>query len=290
MRGTLHFVAATDLRWMLQLRTRDRGESRRLQELELDDATLARCRRVLESELADGARTRAELMDALGAAGIATGGQRGYHVLGWAAETGAICFAPPRGKQQTFVLLDSWVPTTPPVARDEALALLATRYVTGHGPVTPQDFGAWSGLPAADVRAALHLAGAQLEQVGIAGRDYWLARVAATAPASRRVLLLPAFDEFFIGYRDRAAMLDPEHASRIAPGKNGVLRPTMLVDGRFVGTWSRSRSRAGIEVRAEPFTTFGAPATRSFAVAARRYARFVGEPFAGGSDADSSRA
>ena len=45
MRGTLHFVAAEDVRWMLELLTPKvvRGAASRLRQLELDDRVFGRC-------------------------------------------------------------------------------------------------------------------------------------------------------------------------------------------------------------------------------------------------------
>jgi len=44
-------------------------------------------------------------------------------------------------------------------------------------------------------------------------------------------VLLPGFDEFLLGYRDRSAGLDPEHRDRIVPGEKGVFNPTVVADG-----------------------------------------------------------
>jgi hypothetical protein len=72
-------------------------------------------------------------------AGISTNNQRGYHLLWYTAQTGLICMGPREGKHQTFVLLDEWVPGTKELSKDEALALLAERYFTSHGPATIHD-------------------------------------------------------------------------------------------------------------------------------------------------------
>ena len=152
MRGTLHFVAAEDVRWMLALLTPRilARAARRHQQLALDEATFARSETLFTNALENGrSLTRNQMMDVLEQAGISTKGQRGYHILGWAAQNGLICFGPRQGKQHTFVLLDEWLPSGKSLSREEALAELAHRYFTGHGPATIQDFIWWSGLPAA---------------------------------------------------------------------------------------------------------------------------------------------
>ena len=59
---------------------------------------------------------------------------------------------------------------------------------------------------------------------------------AETEPSQRaRVHLLPGFDEYVLGYKDRSAILAPEHSQAIVPGGNGVFRPTIVVDGEISG-------------------------------------------------------
>lgn len=89
--------------------------------------------------------------------GIAADGQRGVHILGRLAQEGLICFGPRQGKQQTFVLLEEWVPESRGLLRDEALAELALRYFTSHGPATISDYAWWSGLTVRDARAGLSM-------------------------------------------------------------------------------------------------------------------------------------
>ncbi len=143
MRGTLHVVAAEDERWLLALTSAGnvkRSAYRRTQ-LELDDATLTRSRKTLINALQGGHQlTREELFAALLRPKIPTTGQRGYHLLWDAAVHELLCYAAPRGKDQTFALLDEWLPKTKPKLHEEALAELARRYFTSRGPATLKDF------------------------------------------------------------------------------------------------------------------------------------------------------
>src|SRR3712207_9152811 len=47
-----------------------------------------------------------------------------------------ICFGAREGKQQTFALLEEWVPESKTFVRGEALGELARRYFESHGPAT----------------------------------------------------------------------------------------------------------------------------------------------------------
>jgi hypothetical protein len=277
MRGTLHFVAAEDARWMLQLMTprvvaASAGHLER--EYGLDEKAFGRSGEVVTRALEGGRRlTRDALYRALENARISTAAGRGLHLTWRMAHDGLICFGPREGKQQTFVLLDEWVPGAKRMARDEALAELARRYFTSHGPATVHDFAWWSGLLLSDAADGLAMASGALVSLDLADRKYWTAPSAPPGGSSPRAFLLPAFDEYTVAYRDRGAVLEPAHA-RHADGMD-VLRPAIVVNGRVVGTWARTLGKGSVEVGVSPFTRLGATARRAAAAATRRYAAFL---------------
>ena len=282
MRGTLHFVAAQDVRWLLALLTPRviAHSAGRYRQLELDEVTFARSKEVFARALQGGKQlTRDEMLQELEQAGISTAGQRGYHLLGRAAQDGLICFGTRRGKQQTFTLLDEWVPLTRSLPRDEALAELTRRYFTSHGPATVQDLMHWAGLTAAEAKTGLAAAGKALVQVTVADRVYWMPCEAPEINhATPSVHLLPGFDEYLLGYRDRSAVLDPAHAQRICPGGNGMFSPTIVIDGVVTGTWRRTFKGGAVVVETTPFRPLTAAENDALAAAADRYGRFLGLP------------
>ncbi len=281
MRGTIHFVAAADVRWMLELLTprvieRSKG---RMKQLGLDTQTIAASSDVVVKALQGGRQlSRPALYAVLEEANISTSGQRGLHILGRLAHERLICFGPRAGKQPTFTLLDEWVPASPALSRHESLATLAARYFTSHGPATIQDFMWWSGLTATDATAALNMADAQLTHVLIEGQRYYRSRHEhETAEASHEAYLLPPFDEFLVAYRDRSASLDPQYNSLIVPGGNGIFNPIVVIDGRVVGTWKRVFKKQSVVMTFSPFTTFDQAHTSAIMACAERYAAFVGK-------------
>ena len=280
MRGTLHFVAAADVRWMLELLAPRvvANTARRYQQLELDDRTFARSRELFTEALGGGKQlSRPAMYQVLEAAGIPTAGQRGIHILSRLAHEGLLCFGAREGKQPTFVLLDEWVSGTPRLDHDEALAELARRYFTGHGPATVPDLMWWSGLPATDARAALAMAKAGLDHVEVDGQTYWMGLEVSSGGGSPATLhLLAPFDEYLLGYRDRSAVLDPLHATKVNPGNNGMFSPTIMVGGRIVGTWKRVIKRNAVVITSHPFDTLAEDELDAFAAAAEEYAAFLG--------------
>ena len=151
---------------------------------------------------------------------------------------GTLCLAGRRGKQHTFALLDEWIPKSKAPERDEALAELACRYFTSHGPATIRDFMWWAGLTAKDAAIALDGAAVNLAKEDFSGCTYWQGtrRAKVHERESPQVQLLPAFDEYTVGYQDRALLADP--ASRMS--KMGILGPVVVVDGRVAGLWKRT--------------------------------------------------
>ena len=276
MRGTLHFTAAEDLGWMLSL-TADRIAARaagRHRQLGISDDDLATCRAIAERLLADGPRSRSELVAAFDAAGQPTAAQRGNHILLNLSIYGTLVFGPVTGKQQSFALLDDWVRSPRRLDRDEALAEFALRYFTSHGPATVNDFAWWASLTLTDARAGLAAVSDHLESFG----DYWHAP--GLTPADG-VFALPGFDEFLLGYSDRSAALHSDHAERVVPGSNGMFMPTVVVDGEVVGTWKRAVTAKGVTVTSEAFGALSARHAKGFAAASARYAQFMGTTLRG---------
>ena len=251
LRGTLHFVAAADARWILDLlapRIRANNAGRR-RNFELDDLVLGRSKEVVVHALQGGNRlTRNALFRLLEKAHISTAGGRGLQITWWLAHEGLICFGLRQGKQQTFVLLDEWIPQSQMLERDEALAELARRYFTSRGPATLADFAWWSGLTVADAKSGIEMAQAHLVQEMIGDRAYYRSdSLPAFHDLSESAALLPAYDEFTIAYADRSAFFDPQDARKLIT-ENGIFRPTVVINGEMVGIWKRTFVKETLEI------------------------------------------
>jgi hypothetical protein len=290
LRPTWHFVLPTDIRWLLAL-TAPRvkaGLASRHRQLGLDSRTLRRSSAAVERALRDAAQlTRDELREVLGRAGIQADGVRMAHVMGWAELDGIVCSGPRRGKQFTYALLDARAPAGPTRTRDEALATLARRYFASRGPATVHDFAKWSGLTLADARRGLQAVESELRRDVVDDRAYWTsgaappARAASgrAASASGRAHLLSIFDEYISGYKDRSAIVAPEHARKLWPMGNAVTH-VIILDGQIVGTWRRRLEAKTVTVEPRFFEPSTNAAKRAVAAAARRYGDFLGLPVA----------
>jgi hypothetical protein len=281
MRGTLQVVAAFDVRWMLALLApRNIAKSaRRHQQLDLDEATFARSSETLTSVLQGGKPlTRTELLLALEQAGITMDGQRGYHILRQAAQEKLICLGPVEDGQQTFVLLDESVPRGKNIEGDEALAELAERYFRSHGPATLQDYVWWSGLLVADARAGLDMAKTRLHQETIDGQTYWMPQNnSISKDPTSTAYLLPAFDEYFLGYKARNAVLVSKYDKQVV-SSNGVFRPMVVIDGQIVGIWKRAIKKGSVVITASPFNSLTTAENEALLAAVNQYGAFLGQP------------
>jgi hypothetical protein len=279
MRGTLHFVAANDIRWMLRLLTPhvlNRSIANYKQE-GLDDTVFKKCIKIVEKALqGEKALTRDGLYTALNAAKITTAGQRGLHIIGYLAQKEVICFGVRDGKQQTFVLLDEWLPGAKHIDREEALAIVTKKYFLSRGPATVNDFMTWSGLQEKDVKTGLDIVSTELSQATVKDKLYWFSKELR----DHKILgvkryLLPAFDEFLKGYADRSLSLDDQYSSKFIL-KNGLFNPLIVEKGRVIGTWKRTFVKDKVVIEAKLFDKSKVKPP-NIIVAAKQYAAFLGK-------------
>ena len=286
MRGTLHLVAPEDLRWMLDLTAERLTKSiaARHRELGITWADIEKCRDIaLEHIAASGPVSRAGLFQVFDAAGQPTQGQRGIHILGTLCRHAWLVQGPLAKNQQLLMAFDGWIPVSRNLERDEALAEFLLRYFRSHGPATLADFAWWTQLPLAEVRAAFENVRGRLVEHRFGGAGYWMSPETAAlldsgAPGARSVLLLPGFDEFLLGYRDRSAVLPLEHSDRIVPGGNGVFKKTLVAGGEVIGTWAVERGNrpaAVVPELFEPARNLGPAAQAALRKAADRYLSFL---------------
>ena len=283
LRPTWHFVTPADIRWMLAL-TGPRVKATMAsyeRTLGLDDAMFRRTNEVIVRALRDGKQlTRAEIGEALRQAGVEVGGsQRLGHLLMRPELEGIVCSGARRGKQFTYALLDERVPPSPARERDEALLDLTKRYFATRGPATANDFAWWSGLTVGEARRGIDIAGANLEREVIDDRPYWSDPSVRTTPwRSPKVFLLPNYDEFFIGHKDRGAIGRRLSSARLVTGGNALIAHVIAVDGQLVGGWKRTLTNDGVTVHVRLLTRLSTAEHKALDAAIERHGAFLGLP------------
>jgi hypothetical protein len=280
MRGTLHLVAAEDHGWIVPL-TMEPGIAnahRRLREegvpSEQPERAVGLVERMLERE---GPLTRSEIAERLESAGIHTAGQAIAHLVWLAAATGRVCHGPEKDGKPCFVLARDWLGKPKRVAREAALVELAQRYLAAHAPALPADFASWSGLRARDVRAGWSSLSDRLAEVATARGPLWTLRSRPRPAPPVLARLLPAFDEYLMGWKDRGVMVPAENWGAVNRG-GGWVHPVLLFDGRLVATWRAVRRAKGLRVEVRPFTDLPAAARLGVEGAAAQVGAFLGTP------------
>jgi hypothetical protein len=287
MRGTLHIVPTDLLPGLLAVFGPvyvARGR-RRLRQLGLDDAACLRGIQIIRDLLAErGPLTRNDIAAALRTRGV-TGDPHDratVHLVRRACLEGIVCDAGSSSTDSSYALRDTWLPAAPLPDRTTALGQIARWYVAAFQPTSPEDFAAWSRLPVADVRVAWEQVGT-LVAIGAGAQPLWVRaedrQVTDASPGSPAVRLLPAFDNYLLGYRDRGHAVPGDHATRVHPG-GGIIRPTVLVDGRVAGIWRIDRSSSRARLAVESFADLGSARVRALETEVHDVGRFIGQDLA----------
>lgn len=249
MRSTVHLVAAEDARWLIALfgpMIERRFRNTRWRQLGIDDRLIDAAIEPVNEILKDRQLSRHEIAAELADRGVklAADGQAATHLLLALSCRGVTCRARDRGRETTFALLDEWLPLTPEGPTDPSTEL-ARRYFRAFGPATAADFTSWSGLPSSMPIKAIR---DELTEVEFDGRRGWTLGVVEPVQGFR---LLPMFDNYLLGYRDRTAMLDPARHASVYVG--GIIKASVVRDGRVVGSWRLDRSSRSATIRITPF-------------------------------------
>lgn len=265
MRGTL-FVTTPKRLAALGLHTRKQGMAsvpRRREQLGLSPAIVAKAGEVGLALLTESPASRAELLAAWESAGIDTSGQRGYHLIATLSQEGLWHWGAMRGAEQLLEASDGRIELHPG-HEDRAAAFrdVLVGYLAGHGPATIADLAWWTKASRTELKAALAAAGDAVVSVSSDGAELLaLAGQLAAAPepvAATEVHLLPAFDEYYLGYADRTPIATDEVQAAVVPGGNGMFRPLALSGGRVVGTWARGTRKTDPPVIVELLEPVGA--------------------------------
>ena len=280
LRPTWHFVLPGEIRWMLQLTAArvHAANAYHYRKFELDAKTFRRAKAAVTKALQGGKhRTREELSRALADAGIAATGVR-LGLLMVSAELDAlVCSGPRRNTQFTYALLDERVPPTRPLARDEALALLAERYFGSHGPSTLQDFAWWSGLTMKDVRAGIETLKPRLTRHASDGKTYWfIPPRKIPRPEGAALHLLSNFDEYLVCCRQDCRALSmallKRHEDAVLPNH------FVMLDGKPIGGWRRVLTDQQVMIHTTFLARLSKDEKHALHLAADHYERFLGLP------------
>lgn len=180
---------------------------------------------------------------------------------GFAFFLAELCQGPPQGAKVSFARPDQWIEGWREVDEGEALAEVCRRYLRTYGPARPSDFREWfssRGFSAADARRLFDSLAGELEEIEVEGRRAQVLAGDTAFPTSRPSLrLLPEYDVYVMGFREREQLVPEAVREQIAASRRGRYEGPagarlLLVDGVAAGVWERKKRGKRIELRVVP--------------------------------------
>lgn len=273
LRPTWHYVHADDARWLIEL-TAPRVLPTVDQQLQPLAERMTQLIDVVTSVLsASPDRTRGDLAAALADRGAELTGQQLMLLMAHLELHAVVCSGTPRDGEHTYALFADRVPDPRQLDRDDAVAELAVRYFTSHGPATERDLAYWATLTVTDVRRGIAGAGDRLASFEHDERTFWHAPGDIPDAAAPDAHLLQVLDEMCRGYQDSRWVIDTEQlASRARETAIGMA----LVDAQMVAGMRRTVTAKAVTFALHPLRDLRARELRSIREAAARYGDYLG--------------
>jgi len=200
-------------------------------------------------------------------------------LLHLAAARGVVCYGPYRENEPTFVRADAWIPKWQDVSRAQAETLLLRRYLGAFGPATAADFALWTGITLREAREIFVRIQTDLTPVNVDGRAAAILRedldeLAQAGFERPLVRLLPYFDSFLLGHKDREHLVAAPHRPNVYRAQ-GWIAPVVLVDGRAAAVWEYAREGSRLGVRVAAFDSISRRVAAGIREEARDLGRFL---------------
>ncbi len=284
LRPTWHFVAATDLRWLLRL-SGPRVMALNayyLRKVELDPKTISKSMKLVARALEGNVyRTREELAEVLARGGVVAQKERLAALMMQAELEALVCSGPMRGKRHTYALVDERVPApSPALTPDEALGALTERFFRARGPATAKDYATWASLPLGDARRAI-AATAGLSGTELGERTYFAfeGERRSDRESAPDVRLVQGYDEIIMSYGEsKDVLFAGAPRAPVLTGGPAAFMHAILVRGRVVGHWRHTLEKKRVWVETKPYRPFTAKEQRGLEAEVARYGAYWGMP------------
>jgi hypothetical protein len=252
LRSTIHLVSARDY-WPFAIAIRAARRESWLRAHSEGAPEIAAAAVRLRRRLADGPRSRAELIESLSTS-----------VFNGAGLWLDLVRVPPSGtwdrrRADVYATAESWVGPAAGMEQAEGIDLLVTRYLGGFGPARPADVADWAGLPVRPISSALERRTLRRfrDEQGRLLVD--LPRAPLPDPGTRApVRFLPTWDATLLTHARDTGILPEHYRPLVFSIKNPQSVGTFLVDGAVAGSWKYERDR----IRLSPFARLSRKARR----------------------------
>jgi uncharacterized protein YcaQ len=202
------------------------------------------------------------------------------------AYEGLTVHAQPCRKESCFARVDKWLPNInlSQIDEEEAKEKLLIKYLDGYGPASTQDFSFWSGLLISDFKKTIeNTSGSLLEEIKIDGvkgqflilKEDFKILDSMSLDAKAPISLLPKFDSFVLGHKDRIRIIQPEHMKKVYRPKVGDVAATLLVNGQIAGIWRHEKTKRILKMVISPFTKLQKEDLREIEEKAKALSQFM---------------
>ena len=284
LRHTLHFVLSSNIKWMLNFYYNETIPKYRREDGLTEEILEHGLKLIINAFNKKDNFTYSEMHNILNNSNIPALKKNDVqsHIIRRAGRDGLICFGPNVNNKPTFKLLENLVPKIDEVKHEHALGELAKKYFLSHGPATIQDFMWWSGLKASDAKSGIYNAMSKLRSEKINDSTYYMPKKDGAIEKRDGIYLLPAFDEYLLGYKDRSAMLTNKNIQKMLKNgrihfahSNGIFLPTVVMNGQIVGTWKRNLDKGKATVTLTPFVKFTSEQIKNIKNVVNEYGEFL---------------
>jgi hypothetical protein len=268
-RGTIHLLSTTELAmWTGALSAVPASPGGIPEEVRLTPEQTGAIIEAIASILEDAELTSDELTEALvdrvgpwAGESIEGGFQQSWprwrQAIVTAANRGALCFGPNKGRKVTYTHPRRWLPGFQPAGEQPALAEVIKHYLFAYGPAAPQHFSRWFAAPQGWVKTlfdSLSDSG-ELQQVEVDGLPAWVVAGDVTTPSAppKGLRLLPYFDAYAVGSHPREWVFPGRAFERALAGGQAGNFPVLLINGAVGGVWHQRRSGRMLDITVEPF-------------------------------------
>jgi hypothetical protein len=135
----------------------------------------------------------------------------------------------------------------------------------------------WSGLTMGDAKKGIDMVKAEFSQEDIGGKIYWFSEFNPLEKLKSPIAhLLPNYDEYFIGFKDRSAIGNRIGSSSLEEAGTALNSHILFVDGQIVGGWRRTLKANETIIEIHLLTRLIKSEEKAITIASQRYSQFLG--------------
>lgn len=184
----------------------------------------------------------------------------------------------------TYTGFSTWLPKVDLAAVSEADARtrVISRYLAGFGPATVDDIAWWMGISKAAVAEALHGMRRKVAEIEVAGLDGRfivlksdLEALVRFSPGPDACQLLPKFDPYIMGYKNRQRLIPARHENKVYRSSRAEVLPCIVANGRIIGTWDYKQTNRRLVINLSVFEKITTSLARAITPQAERLSRFL---------------